>query len=75
MAIIDVHAEIGTTPLWGVPFTEANLARSMQKYGVEKSVVSPTIGKYCDFRRGNAHIARVVKTNPALLGCVVVNIN
>jgi len=75
VAIIDVHAEIGTTPLWGVPFTEANLARSMQKYGVVKSIVSPTIGSYCDFRRGNAHIAKVVKSNPALLGCVVVNIN
>ena len=75
MAIIDVHAEIGTTPLWGVPFTEANLARSMQKYGVEKSIVSSTIGNSCDFRAGNAQIASVVKANPSLLGCVVLNIN
>ncbi len=75
MAIIDIHAEIGTTPLWGVPFTEANLARSMQKYGVEKTIVSSTVGNSCDFRRGNAEIAKIVKANPALLGCVVVNIN
>lgn len=75
MAIFDVHAEIGTTPLWGVPFTEANLARSMQKYGVDKCIVSSTIANSCDFRRGNAQIARIVKANPALLGCVVVNIN
>ncbi len=75
MAITDVHAEIGTTPLWGVPFTEANLARNMQKYGVEKSIVSSTIGNSCDFRRGNAEIAGVVKSNAALAGCAVVNIN
>jgi len=75
MAIIDVHAEIGTTPLWGVPFTDANLMRSMQKYGVDRSIVSSTIGNSCDFIRGNAQIAKVVQANPAMLGCVVVNIN
>lgn len=75
MAIIDVHAEIGTTPLWGVPFTDANLARSMQKYGVERCVVSSTIGNSCDFQRGNEQIGRVVKSQKAMLGCVVVNIN
>ena len=75
MAIIDVHAEIGTTPLWGVPFTDANLIRSMQKYGVERAIISSTIGNSCDFRRGNAQIARVVQANKAMLGCVVVNIN
>lgn len=75
MAIFDVHAQIGTTPIWGVPFTEANLARSMQKYGVERCIVSSTIANSCDFRRGNAQIAQIVKANRALLGCVVVNIN
>ena len=75
MAVIDVHAEIGNTPLWGVAFSEANLARSMQKYSVERCVVSSTIGNSCDFRLGNAQIAKVVKANKALLGCVVVNIN
>jgi len=75
VAIIDVHAEIGTTPLWGVPFSDANLTRSMQKYGVERSVVSSTIGNSCDFRLGNAQIAQVVKANRALKGCVVTNIN
>ena len=29
----------------------------------------------CDCRRGNAQVARIVKANPALLGCVVANIN
>lgn len=75
MAITDIHAEIGTTPLWGVPFTDANLGRSMQKYGVDRSIISSTIGNSCDFHRGNAQIARVVQANPAMLGCVVVNIN
>lgn len=75
MAITDVHAEIGTTPLWGVAFTDVNLTRSMQKYGVDRSIISSTIGNSCDFRRGNAQIARVVQANPTMLGCVVVNIN
>ena len=75
MAIIDIHAEIGTTPLWGVSFTDANLTRSMQKYGVEKAVVSSTIGNSCDFTRGNAQIARVVQANKFMLGCLVVNVN
>jgi len=75
MATIDVHAEIGTTPMCGVPFTDANLARSMQKYGVERSIISSTIGNSCDFRRGNAQIAKVVQSNPSMLGCVVVNMN
>ncbi len=75
MSIIDIHAEIGTTPLWGVPFTDANLARSMQKYGVEKAIISSTIGNSCDFVRGNAQIAKVVQANKSMLGCAVVNIN
>jgi len=75
LAIIDVHAEIGNTPLWGVPFTEANLARSMQKYGAAMSVVSSTVGNSCDFRLGNMQIAKVVQANKALRGCVVANIN
>lgn len=75
MAIIDVHAEIGSTPLWGVPFTDANLARSMQKYKVERCIVSSTIGNSCDFQRGNDQINRVVKSQQAMLGCIVVNIN
>jgi uncharacterized protein len=75
VAIIDVHAEIGNTPLWGVPFTEANLARSMQKYGVERSIVSSTVGNSCDFHLGNALVAKSVKASAGLSGCVVVNIN
>ena len=75
MALVDVHAEIGTTPLWGIPFTDQNLARSMQKYGVERSIISSTIGNSCDFVRGNAQIAKVVQANKSMLGCVVVNIN
>ncbi len=75
MAIIDVHSEVGTTPLWGVPFTDTALVRSMQKYGVERSVVSSTIGNSCDFKTGNAQVARLVQANKVMSGCVVVNIN
>ena len=75
MAIIDIHAEIGTTPLWGVSFTDTNLTRSMQKYGVERAIISSTIGNSCDFTRGNVQVARVVQANNAMLGCLVVNVN
>ena len=75
MPIIDVHAEVGTTPLWGVPFTDANLARSMQKYGVELAIVSSTVANSCDFVRGNAQVAKLLQAGKGLLGCVVVNIH
>ena len=47
----------------------------MQKYGVERSIISSTIANSCDFRRGNAQLAEVVQEGKSLLGCVVVNIN
>ncbi len=75
MAIIDVHAEIGATPLWGVSYSDANLLRSMQKYGVERSIVSSTLGNSVDFQRGNAQIAKVVQSSQNLFGCAVVNFN
>lgn len=75
MAIIDVHANIGTTPLWGVPFTDANLIRSMQKYGVVRSIISSTIGNSCDYRRGNVQVGRIVQANKAVAGCLIANVN
>jgi uncharacterized protein len=73
--MIDAHAEIGTTPLWGVPFSDANLARSMTKYGIERAIISSTCGNSCDFVLGNAQIAKVVKANKNMAGCIVVNIH
>lgn len=76
MAIIDVHAEIGTTPLWGVAFSDANLLRSMQKYGIDRSIISSTIGNSCDFVLGNAQINKVVQANKGtMFGCLIVNIH
>ncbi len=75
MPLIDAHAEIGTTPLWGVPFTDANLLRSMQKYGIERAIISSTCGNSCDFMLGNAQIAKVIQANKNLSGCAVVNIH
>jgi predicted TIM-barrel fold metal-dependent hydrolase len=76
VAIIDVHAEIGTTPLWGVPFSDANLVRSMQKYGIDRSIISSTIGSSCDFVLGNAQVSKVVQANKGtMFGCLVVNIH
>lgn len=72
MAIIDVRVQIGSTPIWGNPFTQNHLARMMEKYGIERSIVSSTIANTCDFIRGNAEIKQITdKTR--VLGCVVVN--
>ncbi len=75
MSIIDLNADIGTTPLWGVPFSEANLKRVMQKYSVDYSLISSTIGCSCDFTRGNQQVASIVKNSPELFGCAIVNIH
>lgn len=75
MATIDVQAEIGSTPIWGVPFSEQNLLRSMQKYGVEKSIILSTVGDSVDFQRGNAMVAKIAQASPALSACLVVNFN
>ena len=75
MSIIDVHAELGSTPLWGVAYTEKHLLASMQKYDVSNSVVSSTVGNTCDFVRGNAQLAKLIAAETSLLGCYIVNPN
>lgn len=75
MAIIDVHAELGTALLWGIAFTDVNLARSMQKYSVDKTIITSTIGNSVDFERGNDLVARVAQVNQNMLGCMTVNFN
>jgi len=47
----------------------------MQKYGIERSIVSSTLASTCDVVRGNAQVARVVKDRPALWGCLTVNVH
>lgn len=72
MAIIDVRVQIGTTPTWGTPFTEGHLARMMERYGIERSIVSSTIANSCDFILGNALIKEIAGKGP-IFGCTVVN--
>ena len=76
MAIIDVHAEIGTTPLWGCSIYRC---QSRKKYAkntnVERAIVASTIGNSVDFRRGNAQIARITQAANNMSGCLVVNYN
>ncbi len=75
MAIIDVHSEIGSTPLWGVAYTEKHLLAKMQQYGVEYSLVSSTVGNSCDFVRGNMQLNRLIAGQKSLRGCYIVNPN
>ncbi|MBP5737881.1 MAG: hypothetical protein J6X38_02180, partial [Abditibacteriota bacterium] len=75
MAIIDVHSEIGSTPLWGVAYTDKHLQAKMQQYGVEYSLVSSTVGNSCDFVRGNMQLSRLIAGQKNLRGCYIVNPN
>ena len=72
MAIIDVRVQIGTTPIWGTPFTEGHLIRMMDKYGIERCIASSTIANTCDFVRGNAQVKEIAGKG-RIYGCVVVN--
>lgn len=72
MAIIDVHVQVGTTPIWGTPFTEGHLVRMLDRYGIEKCIASATIANSCDFARGNAQIKESVGKG-RIFGCAVAN--
>ncbi|MBI2843592.1 MAG: amidohydrolase family protein [Armatimonadetes bacterium] len=72
MAIIDVRVQIGTTPIWGTPFTEAHLIRMMDRYGVERCIISSTVANSCDSTRGN-EIVKGIAGKERVRGCVVVN--
>lgn len=72
MAIIDVRVQIGTTPIWGTPFTENHLRGMMTKYSIERCIVSSTIASSCDFIRGNTQIKEIAG-KPGIFGCATVN--
>jgi predicted TIM-barrel fold metal-dependent hydrolase len=73
MAIIDVRVQIGTTPIWGTPFTEGHLVRMMDRYGIERAVASATLANSTDFIRGNEQISSSAGKGGRIFGCVVVN--
>lgn len=72
MAIIDVRVQVGTTPMWGTPFMEPQLARVMERYGIEKCIVSSTYANSSDFIKGNAQTATIAGKD-GIFGCAVVN--
>lgn len=72
MSIIDVRVQVGTTPIWGTPFTDSYVARMMSRYGIERCVASDTLANTCDFVRGNAEMRKVAGQN-GIFGCMVVN--
>ena len=72
MAIIDIRVQLGTTPIWGTPFTDGHLMRMMERYGITQSVVSSTMANSCDPVRGNAEIKQVIGKK-GILGCAALN--
>ncbi|MET7990995.1 amidohydrolase family protein [Amycolatopsis sp. NPDC005232] len=73
--IIDVHGHAGpwffSTEVGSV---ELNLAL-MDRYGIERQVVSASEAVTYDMVSGNSWLAEVLETQPRLLGYVVVNPN
>ncbi|HOK53996.1 MAG TPA: amidohydrolase family protein [Armatimonadota bacterium] len=72
MAIIDIRVQLGTMPIWGTAFTEGHLTRMMERYGIERAVVSATTANSSDFVKGNAQTKSIVGKG-RIFGCAVVN--
>lgn len=75
MAIIDIRAQIGSTPIWGAPYTDKHIMKSMERHGVEKALVSSTLAGTCDYLRGNAQLNQMIAGKAELAGVVTVNVN
>ena len=73
--IIDVHVHFGD---WFFPIESAGVAsilRFMKKYGIEKSIISSSLGVVYDFMEGNKSLAEAIEGYDNLLGYVTVNPN
>lgn len=72
MAIVDVRVQVGTIPIWGTQFAEMHLRRMMEKYGINRCIVSSTKASSCDFASGNDEISQLAGKG-GIYGCAVVN--
>ncbi|HIE08741.1 MAG TPA: metal-dependent hydrolase [Armatimonadetes bacterium] len=75
MAIIDIHAHYGAWPFPSKGEELERLLRFLDKYGVEKCVLSSSRAIAHDFVRGNAELAEVLGRDPRLFGYVTLNPN
>lgn len=65
--IIDMNASLGVS-LYGPRQTVAELQARMDRYGIERAVVSPFTPVDLDYRRANRMVAEAVAAHPRLLG-------
>lgn len=73
--IIDVHCHYGEWPFpiktSGVP----HILKMMEKFGIEKCLISSAKAIVSDIVQGNAEVERIIDKHPQLLGYVVINPN
>ena len=75
MAVIDIHSYLGAPPESVRTGTLKELSGIWRLAKINGALVASGRGASGDFRRGNAQVAKLLATQKAMLGCVVVNIN
>lgn len=75
MPIIDVHAHYGVWPFPDKGEELEKLLKFLDKYEVEKCILSSARAIVHDLLRGNAELAEVLEKDPRLFGYVVLNPN
>lgn len=72
---IDIRINYCEYDAVGRPFGVNGVLNAMQKHGIEKAVLVPTMAVDCDFRLGNKVLFDAVKSNDQLYGYLAVNPN
>lgn len=77
VAVIDCHGHLGRWQLIHMAKHRVEeMIETMDRLGIDKLCLSPFLGCFCDFRRGNDLLGEVVKRRPGrLLGQITVNPN
>jgi hypothetical protein len=73
--IFDIHGHIGYWPFPIPPSSPDEVVGLIRRAGIERLIVSSTLGLLYDFREGNRAANEAVKNHPELLAYVVVNAN
>jgi len=77
VAVIDCHGHLGKWPLTHMarPSLDETI-ETMDRLGIDQLCLSPFLGCFCDFRRGNDLLGEAVRRHPdRLLGQFTVNPN
>src|SRR3972149_12321252 len=73
--VIDCHGHLGAWHLTHMPKKSLReMIEAMDPLGIDKLCLSPFLGCFCDFRRGNDELGEAIKKYPPrLIGQMTVN--